>query len=43
MEENKGCGCGCGCGCEEEMEPEVLVFENEDGKEESLKLSEFLK
>ena len=34
MEENKGCGCGCGCGCEEEMEAELLVFENEDGKEE---------
>lgn len=36
MEENKGCGCGCGC--EEEMEAELLVFENEDGKEETLKL-----
>ena len=35
MEENKGCGCGCGCGCEEEMEAELLVFENEDGKEEN--------
>lgn len=39
MEENKGCGCGCGCGCEEEMdEVELLVFETEDGKEESFEV-----
>ena len=38
MEENKGCGCGCGCGCEEEMEAELLVFENEDGKEETFEV-----
>ena len=36
MEENKGCGCGCGC--EEEMEAELLVFENEDGKEETFEV-----
>ncbi|WP_427189482.1 DUF1292 domain-containing protein [Parvimonas sp. G1604] len=38
MEENKGCGCGCGCGCEEELEAELLVFENEDGKEETFEV-----
>ena len=39
MEENKSCSCGCGCGCEdEEMESEILVFENEDGKEESFEI-----
>lgn len=37
MEENKSCGCGCGCECEEE-ESEILVFENEDGKEESFEI-----
>lgn len=36
MEENKSCGCGCGCECEEESE--VLVFENEDGKEEAFEI-----
>ena len=38
MEENKSCGCGCGCGCEEELEAELLVFENEDGKEETFEV-----
>ncbi len=43
MEENKGCGCGCGCGCEENEEElgdevELLVFETEDGKEESFEV-----
>ena len=39
MEENKGYGCGCGCEHEdEEVETELIVFENEDGKEESFEV-----
>lgn len=37
MEENKSCSCGCGCECEDE-ETEVLVFEKEDGTEESFEI-----
>lgn len=37
MEENKSCGCGCGCDCEEE-EAEIIVFEDENGKEESFEV-----
>lgn len=37
MEENKSCSCGCGCDCEDE-ESEVLVFEKEDGTEESFEI-----
>lgn len=37
MEENKSCTCGCGCDCEEE-EAEIIVFEDENGKEESFEV-----
>lgn len=37
MEENKSCGCGCGCDCEDE-EAEIIVFEDENGKEESFEV-----
>lgn len=37
MEENKSCSCGCGCDCEEE-EAEIIVFEDENGKEESFEV-----
>ncbi len=37
MEENKSCSCGCGCDCEDE-EAEIIVFEDENGKEESFEV-----
>lgn len=37
MEENKSCTCGCGCDCEDE-EAEIIVFEDENGKEESFEV-----